>query len=51
MQLTLDKANIVNREMNKTKLQNYVDTQKNNIDIIIWLWKIDLKLLRRSYRI
>lgn len=35
MQLTLDKANIVNREMNKNKLQTYVDTQKNNIDIIM----------------
>ena len=35
MQLTLDKATIVNREMNKNKLQNYVDTQKNNIDIIM----------------
>ena len=35
MQLTLDKANIINREMNKNKLQNYVDTQKANIDIIM----------------
>jgi len=35
MQITLDKANIVNREMNKNKLQTYVDTQKNNIDIIM----------------
>jgi len=35
MQITLDKANIVNKEMNKNKLQTYVDTQKNNIDIIM----------------
>lgn len=34
MQLTLDKANIINREMNKNKLQNYVDTQKLNIELI-----------------
>ena len=35
MQLAIDKATIVNREMNKNKLQTYVDTQKNNIDIIM----------------
>ena len=35
MQLTMDKATIVNREMNKNKLQNYVDTQKINIGIIM----------------
>jgi hypothetical protein len=35
MQLTIDKANIINREMNKNKLQNYVDTQKVNIGIIM----------------
>lgn len=35
MQITIDKANIINREMNKNKLQTYVDTQKKNIDIIM----------------
>ena len=35
MQIGFDKATIVNREMNKNKLQKYVDTQKNNIDIIM----------------
>ena len=35
MQLTLDKANIINREMNKNKLQNYVDTQKRNIELVV----------------
>ena len=35
MQIDIDKANIVNREMNKNKLQTYVDTQKTNIDIIM----------------
>jgi len=35
MQTDIDKATIVNREMNKSKLQNYVDTQKTNIDIIM----------------
>ena len=35
MQLDIDKASIVNREMNQNKLQDYVDTQKRNIDIIM----------------
>ena len=35
MQTDVDKSTIVNREMNKSKLQNYVDTQKSNIDIIM----------------
>ena len=35
MQIAGDKATIVNAEMNKHKLQNYVDTQKQNIDIIM----------------
>ena len=34
MQLDVDKATIVNAEMNKNKLQTYVDTQKRNIDIV-----------------
>ena len=34
MQLSIDKANIINREMNKQKLQDYVDKQKYNIDSI-----------------
>ena len=34
MQLDIDKATIVNAEMNKNKLQTYVDTQKRNIDIV-----------------
>lgn len=35
MQLNMDKASIVNREMNKNVLQDYVDTQKRNIAIIM----------------
>ena len=35
MQTTIDKSNIINREMNKNKLQTYVDTQKRNIDIVM----------------
>ena len=35
MQMNIDKSTIVNREMNKNKLQDYVDTQKINIDIIM----------------
>lgn len=34
MQLDMDKATIVNAELNKNKLQTYVDTQKRNIDIV-----------------
>ena len=34
MQIDIDKATIVNSEMNKNKLQTYVDTQKRNIDIV-----------------
>jgi hypothetical protein len=41
MQTSIDKATIVNREMNKNKLQNYVDTQKQNIDIIMKRLKAD----------
>ena len=35
MQLALDKSNIINREMNKNKLQTYIDKQKINIDLIL----------------
>ena len=35
IQMNVDKANIVNQEMNKNKLQSYVDTQKRNIDIVM----------------
>ncbi len=35
MQVNIDKADIVNAEMNKAKLQNYVDSQKRNIDLVV----------------
>ena len=35
IQMNVDKATIVNREMNKNKLQTYVDTQKRNIDSVM----------------
>lgn len=35
MQINIDKADIVNEEMNKNTLQNYVDTQKRNIDLVV----------------
>jgi hypothetical protein len=35
LQLAIDKATIVNSEMNKNKLQTYVDEQKTNIEIIL----------------
>ena len=35
IQMNVDKAKIVNQEMNKHKLQTYVDTQKRNIDVVM----------------
>lgn len=35
MQINIDKAEIVNEEMNKSTLQDYVDTQKRNIDLVV----------------
>ena len=35
MQISIDKATIVNEEMNKSKLQNYVDVQQRNIDLVV----------------
>jgi len=35
MQTDIDKSTIVNREMNKHKLQDYTDIQKRNMDIIM----------------
>ena len=35
MQISMDKAGIVNEEMNKSKLQNYVDTQQRNIEMVV----------------
>lgn len=34
MQLDISKADIITQEMNKRKLQDYVDTQKRNIDLV-----------------
>jgi hypothetical protein len=34
LQTDIDKADIITTEMNKTKLQNYVDTQKRNIELV-----------------
>ena len=34
LQLDMDKFNIINREHNRAKLQNYIDTQSVNIDTI-----------------
>ena len=35
LQTNIDKATIINREMNKNKLQEYIDTQKRNINNIM----------------
>lgn len=34
LQTDIDKADIITEEMNKTSLQNYVDTQKRNIELV-----------------
>ena len=34
LQTDIDKADIITEEMNKTALQNYVDTQKRNIELV-----------------
>ena len=35
MQISIDKSNIINEEMNKSKLQDYVDTQQRNIGLVV----------------
>ena len=35
MQIDTDKADIINKEYNKSKLQNLVDTQQRNIDLVM----------------
>ena len=34
LQTDIDKADIITQEMNKAKMQNYVDTQKRNIELV-----------------
>jgi hypothetical protein len=34
LQTDIDKSDVITTEMNKTKLQNYVDTQKRNIELV-----------------
>ena len=51
MQTDVDKATIVNREMNKNKLQNYVDTQKQNIDIIMERLQADKNKIQTNVNI
>jgi hypothetical protein len=34
LQTDIDKADVITAEMNKVKLQNYVDTQKRNIELV-----------------
>ena len=51
MQTDVDKATIVNREMNKSKLQNYVDEQKRNIDIIMQRLQSDKNKIKTDINI
>ena len=51
MQLTLDKADIVNEEMNKSKLQNYVDTQQRNIELVAQKLDTDKNTIKTNINI
>ena len=51
MQTDTDKATIVNREMNKNKLQEYVDVQKQNIDIIMKRLQADKNKIQTNVNI
>ena len=51
MQIDIDKANIINREMNKHSLQDYNDTQKRNINIIMQKLKDDKNKIQTNINI
>ena len=51
MQTDTDKAIIVNREMNQNKLQDYVDLQKQNIDIIMKRLQADKNKIQTNINI
>lgn len=51
MQTDVDKAIIVNSEMNKHKLQDYVDVQKRNIDIIMKRLQADKNKIKTDINI
>ena len=51
MQTDIDKSTIVNREMNKHKLQDYTDIQKRNMDIIMKRLKDDKNKIQTNINI
>ena len=51
MQLMLDKSEIVNEEMNKSKLQNYVDTQQRNIELVAQKLDTDKNTIKTNINI
>jgi len=51
MQTDIDKSTIINREMNKHKLQEYTDTQKRNINIIMQKLKNDNNKIQTNINI
>jgi len=51
IQTDVDKSTIVNREMNKSKLQDYVDVQKRNIDIIMKRLQADKNKIKTDINI
>ena len=51
MQLDMDKATILNAEINKNKLQTYVDKQKRNIDIVTKRLEKDNNIIQTNVNI
>ena len=51
MQTDIDKATIINREMNKNKLQDYNDTQKRNMNLIMQKLKDDKNKIQTNINV
>jgi hypothetical protein len=51
MQTDIDKATIINREMNKNKLQDYTDTQKRNMNLIMQKLKADKNKIQTNINV
>jgi hypothetical protein len=51
MQIDIDKATIINREMNKNKLQDYTDTQKRNMNLIMQKLKDDKNKIQTNINV
>lgn len=51
LQTDIDKADIITMEMNKTALQNYVDTQKRNIELVSDRLEVDKNKIQANINI